>query len=234
MIATIPIFLYLCKTDDATLTFGQPFIEHSIMSRKAFFTKEDFIEAGVSLVRDLGIDALTARTLSKRMGCSTSPIFSVYENLSQLKDDVVKRVCEMYEDYVADSINYNPAFKEFGRRVVQFGINEPRLFNLVMQPIGQEHHHFRTPVEVKLEEELCHLYHITQRQARVLVEQMQIFTTGMATRYSSGWDAYSDDTINFNLGAAFLGMLMYVKEMDRLPIVSPLPRDNDNQPLIPN
>ena len=46
------------------------------MPPKVKITKEDIINAAVSLVRENGADALNARTVASLLGCSTQPVFS--------------------------------------------------------------------------------------------------------------------------------------------------------------
>ena len=58
------------------------------MPRAAFFTKETITAAGLEIVRAEGEDSLTARALSKALHCSSSPIFTVYEGMDKIKEDV--------------------------------------------------------------------------------------------------------------------------------------------------
>ena len=58
------------------------------MPRAAFFTKETITAAGLEIVRAGGEDSLTARALSKALHCSSSPIFTVYEGMDKIKEDV--------------------------------------------------------------------------------------------------------------------------------------------------
>ena len=55
------------------------------MPRSAFFSKEEIIAAALRIVRSKGMEGLSARSLSKELNCSLSPIFTVYENMDQIK-----------------------------------------------------------------------------------------------------------------------------------------------------
>jgi len=59
------------------------------MVRKKTFTKQQVQNAAVELVRDRGIDALTARSLAAAMGCSTMPIYSAVGSLEALEWAVI-------------------------------------------------------------------------------------------------------------------------------------------------
>ena len=48
------------------------------------FTKEEIIQASLNLVRESGVGAITARTLGARLGASSKPIFSIFENMEEV------------------------------------------------------------------------------------------------------------------------------------------------------
>ena len=47
--------------------------------------KEDIIQESVTIVSQEGINALNARKIAKKLGCSTQPLFYIYENMDDLK-----------------------------------------------------------------------------------------------------------------------------------------------------
>ena len=50
------------------------------MARKESITKDQLLEVAFELVKDEGIENLTARKLASKAGCSTQPIFRIYKN----------------------------------------------------------------------------------------------------------------------------------------------------------
>jgi len=58
------------------------------MPPKVEITKEKVLKVALELVREQGIEVLTARRLAQRLNCSTQPIYSVCGSMEQLKDDV--------------------------------------------------------------------------------------------------------------------------------------------------
>jgi Transcriptional regulator len=84
------------------------------MPKQVRFTKEIIIKAAIEILRSDGIEALTARSLSKKLGCSVAPLFHKYANMEELTADVRKAAGKIVSDYLADAVNYEPAFKEFG------------------------------------------------------------------------------------------------------------------------
>ena len=54
------------------------------MPPKAKFTKEQITHVALELVRADGISGLTARTLASKLGSSSCPIFTVFENMEEV------------------------------------------------------------------------------------------------------------------------------------------------------
>lgn len=64
------------------------------MPPKAEITKEKILKEALELVREQGIEVLTARNLAQRLNCSTQPIYSMCGSMEQLKDDVYNMAVE--------------------------------------------------------------------------------------------------------------------------------------------
>ena len=100
-----------------------------IMPRKAFFSKQEIIDKALVILRQQGPEAISARSLCKALGCSVSPLFTVYKNMDELFSDLHAAAEKLFENYMADVSDYQPAFKEFGMRLVKFSREEPQLFH---------------------------------------------------------------------------------------------------------
>ncbi|CAG7642154.1 hypothetical protein PAESOLCIP111_04311 [Paenibacillus solanacearum] len=76
------------------------------MPPKAEITKEKVLDAAFDVVREQGLDVLTARSIAKRLGCSTQPIYSVYGSMDKVKDDVFNNTVDFalasMKEYVND------------------------------------------------------------------------------------------------------------------------------------
>ena len=103
------------------------------MPRSAFFTKETIAAAGLEIVRRQGISALTARALGKQLGCSLSPIFTVFKDMDEIHTAVRQAAADLFADYVKDVLDYQPAFKEYGMRLIRFAKQEQNIFQLFLE-----------------------------------------------------------------------------------------------------
>ena len=55
------------------------------MPPKPKFTREEIAAAALEIVKESGVDALTARNLGDRLGTSSRPIFTAFKNMSEVK-----------------------------------------------------------------------------------------------------------------------------------------------------
>lgn len=51
------------------------------MPPKPKFTREEVVDTAIELIKDKGIEALTARELGAKLGSSARPIFTVFRNM---------------------------------------------------------------------------------------------------------------------------------------------------------
>lgn len=64
------------------------------MPPKVEITKEKVLKVALELVREHGIEVLTARSLAQKLNCSTQPIYSVCGGMEQLKEAVYNMAVE--------------------------------------------------------------------------------------------------------------------------------------------
>ena len=103
------------------------------MAPKVKTTKEAIIDAAVEIVRESGEQALNARTVAARLGCSTQPVFSNFDSMQQLRLSVVERADRLCRDYIQQEINSGiyPAYKASGMAYIRFAKEEKELFRLL-------------------------------------------------------------------------------------------------------
>ena len=103
------------------------------MPPKARITGESILKAAVALVREGGAEALNARALAAALGCSTQPIFSNYESMQALLDDVAGEAYHLYQGILREEIasgRYSP-YKANGMAYIRFASEERSLFKLL-------------------------------------------------------------------------------------------------------
>ena len=103
------------------------------MPPKVRIQKEEIIAAATELVREKGEDALNARNLAKALGCSTQPLFSNFENMEELRGEVIKEAADIYDVFTKDEVERGvyPAYKASGMAYIGFAKEERELFKLL-------------------------------------------------------------------------------------------------------
>lgn len=180
------------------------------MARPNTFTKKDVLEAAIRIIRRDGEEALSARSIGKELGCSSSPIFTLYDNMDSLLSDVRKEAASVFAKYVDECLNYIPAFKEYGLRLIHLAMAEKNLFKLVFFNSETTFENFGMSLEV-CRNELIDQYGITQEQSTAIFTSMQTFTLGLAMLCQCGALKLTDDEIGDRLSAQFASTLTFLK-----------------------
>ena len=69
-----------------------------VMPRKLMFTRGEIIDAALSITRQKGFGAVSARALGERLGTSSRPVFSLFENMEEVQQTVLQAADEVYQD----------------------------------------------------------------------------------------------------------------------------------------
>lgn len=175
----------------------------------------------MKIIREQGAEALSARTLSKALDCSISPIFTIFKNMDEVLENTRSTAVKLFDDYVADVTDYEPAFKEFGLRLIRFAREEKNLFQyLFLQkdpPISGIH-----PKAAECLGIINAQNGIDAHQTDLLFHQMWTFACGLALLSSQEPDKYPEETVSQMLSFQFSSTLGMLKSGKAL--VSPTPR----------
>ena len=113
---------------------------------KVLIPKEKVIEAGLEIVRNSGLNGLSARAVSAKLGTSVGPIYRSCESMDQLITAVLESARELLQQYTSRSYTAMP-FRNVGVGLVEFARDEPNLYLALFV----ERHHFRSIIR-----EFCH------------------------------------------------------------------------------
>lgn len=158
------------------------------MPQKAKFTRDEIIEAALNIVKTDGIEALTSRALGTQLGSSARPIFTVFNNMDEVQQAVIKSAKTMYkEEYVNKGLMEEHPFKGVGMQYIFFSVNEPKLFQLLFMTKQSQMPDLTGVlplVEESYDEILLSIqadYGINKFLAEKLYHHLWIYTHGIAT-----------------------------------------------------
>ncbi|MCM1258229.1 MAG: TetR/AcrR family transcriptional regulator [Roseburia sp.] len=191
------------------------------MPPKAKFTREEIQQMAFEIARTEGIEKLTSRELGKRLGSSARPIFTVYENMDELKNDVIGKAKELYKQYVTNGLKKEIAFKGVGMSYIRFSIEEPILFQLLfMTPLSTltDVTNILPLIDASYEDILKSvqdLYGLDRPAADKLYQHLWTYTHGIAAMCATKLCSYSEEEISQRLTEVFTGLLFLEKNKEK-------------------
>lgn len=190
------------------------------MPRSAFFSRETIAAAGLEVIRRQGVDALTARALGKQLGCSLSPIFTVFKDMDEIHTAVRQAAADLFADYVKDVFDYQPAFKEYGMRLIRFAKQEQNVFQLFLER-GNSLLDNAPVMALKCLDEIRESYQLTDDRIQILYRQLWAFTCGIAVLAMQSPEEYPEEMISGMISTQFISTLSFLKS--GRPVVNVIP-----------
>lgn len=183
------------------------------MPPKCKFTKDEIIQTALNMVRAEGIDAITARALAAKLGTSTRPIFTFYENMEDLRHDTVMAAKELYTQYAMEGLHSDPPFMGVGIQYLKFAREEPKLFQLLFMSEMPEKLDPFTALRTYDDrfEDVTHIiqdgFHLHSDTAARLYRHLWIYTHGIATLLVTKVCDFSDEEIGQLLTEVFVSLV---------------------------
>ena len=201
------------------------------MPRSAFFSKEAIAAAGLEIIRKQGVEALSARALSKQLGCSLSPIFTVFKDMDEIQTAVRQAAAALFGDYVKDVFDYQPAFKEYGMRLIRFAKEEQNIFQLFFER-GNSLLDNAPVAALNCLGNIKDAYQLTDGQILILYRQLWAFTCGVAVLATQSPDEYPEELISEMISTQFISTLSFLKSGRPVVNVTPHPKVEGEKTII--
>ena len=177
------------------------------MPPKVRISKEDVINTAVATVREHGADALNARALAERLGCSTQPIFSNFETMDKLRFAVLEYAESLYSTYTENELKSQkyPSYKATGMAYIRFAKEEKELFKLLFMrdrsdedsPLG---------FAKSISDIVKSTTGLSEDKARLFHLEMWIYVHGIATMTATGFLELDEELISNIITDAYQGM----------------------------
>ncbi|HAG70419.1 MAG TPA: TetR/AcrR family transcriptional regulator [Lachnospiraceae bacterium] len=171
------------------------------MARKEQVTKQVILKGAFELLREQGIESVTARKLASHIGCSTQPIFRVYENMESLRADLFNLSRDYYDNYCLNHKKESAVpFVDLGLCYIGFAKEELNLFKLLFLSPHDEDNTMYDLINGKengfVIKELKRVHNLRMDRAQLLFMKIFIFIHGMACMATSGeFDLSRDEAV---------------------------------------
>ncbi len=178
------------------------------MPRKFMFTREEVLAAALDLAREQGIAAVTARGLGEKLGSSSKPIFSLFENMEDVLSAVMEAADELYQNYLKEDMESGkyPPYKASGMAYIRFAKEEKELFRLLFMR-DRSHESIEDKEENKPFIELIKQnLGISEEDAYLFHLEMWIYVHGMATMLATSYLELDEEFISRVLTDGYEGM----------------------------
>ncbi len=187
------------------------------MAPRNKYTREEMVEAAVRVVRENGIDALTAKALAEELGVSTQPVFTCFHTIEEAKREVRDAAEKVYDSYVTAGLQMQPPFFGVGMQYVRFAKEEPQLYRLLFLPTnGAENRGVMEALRHSqdlLRESLQNTYRIDAQTADLYFRDMWLVVHSLATLIVTGGCQYSEQEIGKILTSFSVSLYKAIKEI---------------------
>lgn len=187
------------------------------MPPKAKFSREEIIDAAINIVREDGFDALTSRALGTKLGSSARPIFTVFQNMEEVQQEVIITAKQKYREYIFKGLSQDLAFKGVGMEYILFSINEPKLFQLLFMT-EQSQIPDLTGVLPLIDDSYEQIlrsiqsgYEIDKSSAEILYRHLWIYTHGIATLCATNMCRFTDEEVSSMIRQVCISILKSIK-----------------------
>lgn len=179
--------------------------------------KEEVIKAALELLRENGLKSVQARTIAKKLNCSTQPIFYQFANMEELKKELFLKMVEIYRGYMMPDQTSKHAYKDMGRGYIRFAKEEPEIFRCIfMSPSYLTAENYILQDEDVYHALLKHIGEVTgivkEEDVKSFHLKMWTFTHGIATMIITRTCQISDREIDKMLTDEFTALVLLEKK----------------------
>lgn len=177
------------------------------MPPKMKISKEDIVKIAADVVRQSGADAINARLLAEKLGCSTQPIFSNFESMDSLRRAVLEYADGLYNSYIESELKAQkyPSYKATGMAYIRFAKEEKELFKLLFMRdrTGEDS---VLSISKSLSDIVESATGLEKPRAELFHLEMWVFVHGIATMIATGFFELDESLISDVLSDAYQGL----------------------------
>lgn len=184
-------------------------------------SREEILRAAEAVLRDGGFSAINARSVAKKLGCSTQPIYASFKNMEELKAALTQRAIALHTRRVRDSLQAHGGndsrYSSYGMGFVRFAAEEKQLFRWLYLEGKQQGPYQKdvlfSEVIAVIEEEFGY----SEAVARRFHQDMIYFTYGLAILANTGHLHLSETELREAFRREFRALTVIYGKPARLP-----------------
>ena len=162
-------------------------------------SKEQIIDAAVDVLRDDGFSAINARSVAKKLGCSTQPIYLSFRSMDELKAALTQRAIAMHTQRVRAVLRAHDGsdsrYSSYGIGFVQFAAQEKQLFRWLYLEDNQFGQYQADVLQQEIIQTIVDELGYSEETARRFHQDMIYFSYGLAILANTGHLHLSDTAL---------------------------------------
>lgn len=147
-------------------------------------TKEMVVKAAFDLARDGGMENVTVKGISQKLGCSVQPVYCYCSNMNGLKQDVIEYTGGYLRDFIKKRLDDTDLFQSMGMAHAEFAKTEPHLYRLHFlrkrDGVTSIEDIYREETDPQVAEFISQQLHLPIEKAQQLHMNMLIYNTGIS------------------------------------------------------
>ena len=190
------------------------------MAPRVKVTKDDIINTAIDLIRNNGDGAINARAIANALNCSTQPIFSNFDSMEDLEQEVIVGIYNIYATFLkneAESQKY-PIYKAYGMAYIRFAQEERELFKILFM---RDRTNEEASVSIDFEESVQMIMKSTglsYEKAQLMHFEMWTCVHGIATMIATSFFALEWDVISQMTSDVYQGVLSRHLEGEKINV----------------
>ena len=187
------------------------------MPPRAKITKEMVIDAAFEVAREVGAENINARTVAKKLNCSTQPVMYHFATIEELKEATYAKADGYHSEYLMNIKSpQEGVMLGIGLNYIHFAVEEPHLFRFLFQ---SNFFNGRTLLEIIDAEELMPVLLAMQGAVGGSIEQVKeifltvfLFAHGYASIIANNSLEYDEELIRTHIERAYTGAVLAAQE----------------------
>lgn len=186
------------------------------MPPRAKITKEMVINAAFEVIRAEGAENVNARTVAKKLGCSTQPVMYHFTTIEDMKKAVYAKLNWFHTEYLMNVKPQEDIMLGIGLNYIRFAVEEPNLFrflfqsgfaveNSILQMIDAEE---LKPIISAMQEEMK----LSEGQTKEVFLTLALFVHGYASIIANNSLEFDETVVAAHLERVYLGAVLALQE----------------------
>lgn len=187
------------------------------MPPKSKITKDMVIAAAFEVARKTGVENINARTVSKKLGCSTQPVMYHFSTIEELKRAAYEKTDRFHTAYLMNlSETQEDPMLTIGLNYIRFAVEEPYLFRFLFQSGFVTENNILEMIDSP---ELIPVISAMQKEMNLNLEQtkevfitLAMFVHGYASIIANNSVAYDETLTASHLKRVYTGAVLALQE----------------------